>query len=141
MPSEGTMRAVGATGGVWRRYFATLTLSLLAFSLLTPVVDSPLTVHCRQYQSGVGRLERGRWALMPFQQYRPIDLAPRIQNVVLSANASSIYLGQGIGAGLCYFAILYGSLASLGWVAALWAATGLLVLLLSVRRYAPNLTI
>ena len=42
---------------------------------------------------------------MPFQQYRPIDLAPRIQNIVLSANASSIYLGQGIGAGLCYFAI------------------------------------
>ena len=42
---------------------------------------------------------------MPFQQYRPIGLAPRIQNVVHSANASSIYLGQGIGAGLCYFAI------------------------------------
>ena len=37
------MRAAEATGGVWRRYFATLILSLLAFSLLTPVVDSPLT--------------------------------------------------------------------------------------------------
>ena len=56
---------------------------------------------------------------MPFQQYRPIGLAPRIQNVVHSANASSIHLGQGIGAGLCYFAILYSSLTSLSWVAAL----------------------
>ena len=56
---------------------------------------------------------------MQFQQYRPIDLAPRIQNIVLWANASSTYLGQGIGAGLCYFAILYGSLTSMRWVAAL----------------------
>ena len=43
MSSEGTTRAAEATGGVWRRYFATLTLSLLAFSLLTPVVASLLT--------------------------------------------------------------------------------------------------
>ena len=59
------------------------------------------------------------WALTPFQQYRLIWLAPRTQDVVLSFNASSIYLGQGIGAGLGSLAILYGSLASLGWVAAL----------------------
>ena len=76
---------------------------------------------------------------MPFQQYLLIDLTPRIQNIVLSLNTSSIYLGQGRGAGLGYLAILYGSLASLGWVTALWAATRLLVLLLSVRRTAPNL--
>jgi MFS transporter, DHA1 family, inner membrane transport protein len=56
---------------------------------------------------------------MSFQQYLLIDLVPRIQNVVLSLNASSIYLGQGRGAGLDYLAILYGFLASLGWVTAL----------------------
>jgi len=44
----------------------------------------------------------------------PIDLAALIQNVVLSLNAPSIYLGQGIGVGLGYLAILYGSLTSQG---------------------------
>ena len=72
------------------------------------------------------------------EQYRLIWLAPRTQDVVLSLNASSIYLGQGIGAGLGSLAILYGSLASLGWVAALWATTGLFVLLLGARRTAPK---
>ena len=112
--------------------FATLTLSLLAFSLLTPVAGSSLAVA----GTGVALVvwSVAGWALTPFQQYRLIDLAPRTQNVVLSLNASSIYLGQGIGAGLGSLAILYGSLASLGWVAALWAATGLLVLLLGTRR-------
>ena len=74
-------------------------------------------------------------ALTPFQQYRLIWLAPRTQDVVLSLNASSIYLGQGIGAGLGSLTILYGSL---GWVAALWATTGLFVLLLGARRTAPK---
>ena len=116
--------------------FATLTLSLLAFSLLPPVAGSPLAV------AGTGvalaAWSVAGWALTPFQQYRLVDLAPRTQNVVLSLNASSIYLGQGIGAGLGSLAILYGSLASLGWVAALWAATGLFVLLLDVRQTAPE---
>ena len=115
---------------------ATLTLSLLAFSLLTPVAGSSLAAA----GTGVALIawSVAGWALTPFQQYRLVDLAPRTQNVVLSLNASSIYLGQGIGAGLGSLAILYGSLASLGWVAALWAATGLFVLLLSERRTAPK---
>jgi predicted MFS family arabinose efflux permease len=53
------------------------------------------------------------------EQYRLIWLAPQIQDIVLSFNASSIYLSQRIGAGLGSLAILYGSLASLGWVATL----------------------
>ena len=116
--------------------FAVLTLSLLAFSLLTPASRSPLAV----IGTGIALVtwSVAGWALTPFQQYRLIWLAPRTQNVVLSLNASSIYLGQGIGAGLGALAILYGSLASLGWVAALWAATGLLVLLLGARRTAPE---
>jgi len=106
--------------GYWRSLATILRHSHpLPARLLASDARSRLAAHCRQFRSGVGRQERGRWALMPFQQYRPIDLAPRIQNVVLSANASSIYLGLGIGAGLCYFAILYGSLTSLSWVATL----------------------
>ena len=57
--------------------------------------------------------------MTPYQQYRLIWLAPQTQGVVLSLNAPSIYLGQGIGAGLGSLAILYGSLASLVWVAVL----------------------
>jgi hypothetical protein len=72
------------------------------------------------------------------EQYPLIWLAPQTQDVVLSLNASSIYLGQGIGVGLGSLAILYGSLASLGWVAALKATTGLIVLLLGARRTAPK---
>jgi predicted MFS family arabinose efflux permease len=78
------------------------------------------------------------WALTPFQQYRLIELAPRTQNIVLSLNASAIYLGQGIGAGIGALTIGYGSLASLGWVAALYAAVGLFLLPLGVRLYTPT---
>jgi hypothetical protein len=66
------------------------------------------------------------WAITPFQQYRLIELSPRTQNVTLSLNASAIYLGQGAGAGIGALVLLYGSPASLGWVAALCAASGLL---------------
>ena len=98
--------------------FTALTLSLLAFSLLSPVAGSPLATGWDV--GSAGRLERGRvgFDTLP-EQYRLIWLAPQTQDLVLSLNASSIYLGQGIGAGLGSLAILYGSLASLGWVAAL----------------------
>ena len=42
-------------------------------------------------------------------------------------------LGQGAGAGIGALVLLYGSLDSLGWVAALCAAAGVVVLILSVR--------
>jgi predicted MFS family arabinose efflux permease len=111
--------------GYWRilatilRHSHPLPVRLLASDARSRLTALPPVPEWRWSPGAVGRQERDRWALMPFQQYRPIDLAPRIQNVVLSANASSIYLGQGIGAGLCYFAILYGSLTSLSWVATL----------------------
>ena len=111
--------------------FATLTVSLLAFSLLMPLAGSALAVAGTAVALVVWSV--AGWALTPFQQYRLVDHAPRTANVVLSLNAASIYLGQGIGAGLGALALLYGSLASLGWVAALCVATGLLVTLLGPR--------
>jgi predicted MFS family arabinose efflux permease len=114
--------------------FVVLTLSLLAFSLLAPLAGTLLAV------VGAGTAlvawSIAGWALTPFQQYRLIELAPRTQNIVLSLNASAIYLGQGIGAGIGALTIGYGSLASLGWVAALYAAVGLFLLPLGVRLYA-----
>ena len=47
-------------------------------------------------------------------------------------------LGQGVGAGIGALVVLYGSLDSLGWVAALCAAASVVVLILSVRP--PNQT-
>ena len=111
--------------------FVVVALSLLAFSLLVPVAGSLAAV------VGTGAAlvtwSVAGWAITPFQQYRLIELAPRNQNIVLSLNASAIYLGQGVGAGIGALVILYGSLGSLGWVAALCTATGLIVLLAGVR--------
>jgi hypothetical protein len=42
--------------------------------------------------------------------------------VTLSLNASAIYLGQGDGAGIGALVLLYGSPASLEWVAALYVS-------------------
>ena len=115
--------------------FSALAVSLLAFSLLAPLAGSPLAV----VGSGVALVawSVAGWALTPFQQYRLIDLAPRTANVALSLNASAIYFGQGAGAGIGALALFYGSLASLGWVAGLCVATGLLVLLLGPRDADP----
>ena len=63
------------------------------------------------------------------------SVAPNTQNIVLSLNASAIYLGQGVGAGIGALVIVYGSLASLGWVAALCTAIGFVVLLSSARSH------
>jgi MFS transporter, DHA1 family, inner membrane transport protein len=114
--------------------FMVVALSLLSFSLLTPLAGSILAV----VGAGVALVtwSVAGWAITPFQQYRLIELAPQTQNIVLSLNASAIYLGQGVGAGLGALVILYGSLASLGWVAALCTAAGLVVLLFGMRSGA-----
>jgi MFS transporter, DHA1 family, inner membrane transport protein len=67
-----------------------------------------------------------------------IELAPRQGNLVISLNASTIYLGQGAGAAIGALVLLYGSLDSLGYVAARCAATGLLVLMLGTRSTAKE---
>ncbi len=113
--------------------FVVVALSLLSFSLLTPVAGSlPAVVG-----AGVALVtwSVAGWAITPFQQYRLIELAPNTQNIVLSLNASAIYLGQGVGAGIGALVIVYGSLASLGWVAALCTAIGFVVLLSSARSH------
>lgn len=110
--------------------FVVVALSLLSFTLLTPVAGSiPAVV-----EAGVALVSWSvaGWAITPFQQYRLIKLVPHAQNIVLSLNASAIYLGQGVGAGIGALVILYSSLASSGWVAALCTAVGLVVLLLGL---------
>jgi len=111
--------------------FVVLALSFLLFSLLMPLNGTPAAV----FGAGAALVtwSVAGWALTPFQQHRLMSLAPRDGSIVLSLNASAIYLGQGAGAGVGALVLLYGSLGSLGWIAALCVASGLVVLLLGPR--------
>ena len=106
--------------------FCVLTASFGFISLLAPVSGTLLAI------VGVGIAlfpwSMAGWALTPLQQYRLIELSPRQSNLVLSLNASAIYVGQGAGAAIGAVVLLHGSLDTLGWVASLCAATGLVVL-------------
>jgi predicted MFS family arabinose efflux permease len=117
--------------------FSALAASFLPFSLLAPASGTFLAV------AGVGVVlvawSVAGWALTPFQQYRLIRLSPEQSNLVLSLNASAIYLGQGLGAGLGALVLLYGSLDSLGWVSAICAAIGLVILVLGTRPPAHKI--
>jgi predicted MFS family arabinose efflux permease len=97
--------------------FVVVARSLLSFSFLTPLAGSiPAVVG-----AGVALVtwSVAGWAITPFQQYRLIELAPHTQNIVLSLNASAIYLGQGIGAAIGALVLDYTSLAALGGAGAL----------------------
>ena len=111
--------------------FVVLALSFLLFSLLMPLGGSPAAA----FGAGAALVtwSVAGWALTPFQQYRLLNLAPRDGSIVLSLNASAIYLGQGAGAGVGALVLIYGSLGSLGWIAALCVGTGLIVLFLGPR--------
>jgi predicted MFS family arabinose efflux permease len=76
------------------------------------------------------------WAFFPAQQSRLIMLAgTRAASVVLSLNASFMYLGFSLGAGLGSLTLRYGAPADLGWVGGLCEAAAV-VLLLGIGRFA-----
>jgi predicted MFS family arabinose efflux permease len=113
-----------------------LALSLLGFSVLVAFSGTALvfpgTVAVLAVWGVAG------FALNPLQQYRVVQLAPCTRNVALSLNASAIYLGQGVGAGLGALAVGYGSLAALGWTGALCVVAALALLLLTNRARSPE---
>jgi predicted MFS family arabinose efflux permease len=60
------------------------------------------------------------WAFYPAQQARLIDIAGvKVAAIVLSLNASFMYIGFSLGAALGGLALLHGSVTDLGWVAGL----------------------
>ena len=115
---------------------ALLSLSLSGFSLLVAssgtALALPGTVAALVLWGVAG------FALNPLQQYRVSQLAPSTRNVALSLNASAIYLGQGIGAGLGALALANGSLGTLGWTGSLCALAALALLLLTSRAKRPE---
>ncbi|MGO9401127.1 MAG: hypothetical protein ACLP19_25280 [Xanthobacteraceae bacterium] len=56
-----------------------------------------------------------------------------IKTIVLSLNASSMYLGFSLGAALGSLTLVYASVSSLGWVAAICEIVALAIVLVSTR--------
>ncbi|HSK99631.1 MAG TPA: MFS transporter [Rubrobacteraceae bacterium] len=114
----------------------TLALSLFAFTLLVPISGSGAAL------AGVSAALVGwgvaGFALNPLQQYRVVQLAGCTRNVALSLNASAIYLGQGVGAGLGALALDLGSLRSLGWTGALCTLAALAALFVGTHASRPE---
>ena len=74
------------------------------------------------------------WGFFPAQQVRLIGIAGvKVAPIVLSLNASSMYLGFSLGAALGSITLIYGSVMSLGWVAALCEVATLAIVLVSMR--------
>ena len=81
------------------------------------------------------------WGFFPAQQARLIGIAGvKVAPIVLSLNASSMYLGFSLGAALGSIALIYGSVMSLGWVAALCEVVALAIVLVSTRSATGALT-
>jgi predicted MFS family arabinose efflux permease len=74
------------------------------------------------------------WGFFPAQQARLIEIAGvKVASIVLSLNASFMYLGFSLGAALGSFTLIHASAASLGWVAALCEIAALAIVLLATR--------
>jgi predicted MFS family arabinose efflux permease len=69
------------------------------------------------------------WGVMSAQQARLVALAPPFAGISLSLNASAIYLGSAMGAAAGALAITHGAVEQLGWVAAAFSLSALLVVL------------
>ncbi|TCG10119.1 MFS transporter [Paraburkholderia steynii] len=80
------------------------------------------------------------WAFYPAQQARLIDIAGvKVASIVLSLNASFMYIGFSIGAALGALTLAHASVGSLGWVAAICElAAVLLTVAIIVRPVRVN---
>jgi predicted MFS family arabinose efflux permease len=114
-----------------------LSLALLGFSVLLLFSGSALAILGTLAVLALWGI--AGFALVPLQQYRVVQLAPRTRNVALSLNESAIYLGQGTGAGLGALALGYGSLATLGWTGSICILAALALLLLTSRAKRPHI--
>jgi predicted MFS family arabinose efflux permease len=77
------------------------------------------------------------WAFYPAQQARLIGIAGvRAAPIVLSLNASFMYLGFSLGAAIGSLTLAYSDVRNLGWVAALFEVASLLLVLGMSREKA-----
>ena len=77
------------------------------------------------------------WAFYPAQQARLMGIAGlKVAPIALSLNASFMYLGFSLGAGVGSFALAYSNVSNLGLVAATFVAAALILTLSTTRRNA-----
>jgi predicted MFS family arabinose efflux permease len=77
------------------------------------------------------------WGFFPAQQARLIEVAGlKVAPIVLSLNASFMYLGFSLGAALGSFTLAQSSVVNIGWVGALCEILALGLVLATVRRHA-----
>jgi len=75
------------------------------------------------------------WGFFPAQQARLIGITgAKVAPVILSLNASFMYLGFSFGAVLGSLTLTHGSLSDLGWVGALCELAGLVLFLITSQR-------
>ncbi|MDN8634747.1 MULTISPECIES: MFS transporter [Corynebacterium] len=73
------------------------------------------------------------WMLTPPQQFRLLAQAPSQAPVLMSLNASALYLGMGLGGLIGGLVVRHGSLRDLGWVGSIFEAIAIMLVLLQTR--------
>jgi predicted MFS family arabinose efflux permease len=117
---------------------ATSTAAFVVLSLAPHFIDKQFVVV--PIVLAIAAWGVAHWAFYPAQQTTLVGVAGVASApVVLSLNASFMYLGFSLGAGLGSLTLHYSSLANLGFVSALCAATALTLAYTSGRRPAPQL--
>ncbi len=103
------------------------TLSLFAFDLTPATAFIPALI-------AVSLWGFSAWAFLPAQQARLIGLTGlKGASIVLSLNASFMYLGFSLGAVLGSFVLTHGGVANLGWVGAVSVLSAFLLYLATHR--------
>jgi predicted MFS family arabinose efflux permease len=113
--------AIGAMGLVAAVPYAFLAAALLGYMLVWGVLG---------------------WSLPPAQASRLIKLVPDAAPLVLSLNASAIYLGVALGSVVGGEVLTYAAPVDLGWIAALFPAAAFVVVALTgwpAKQYQPRL--
>ncbi|MHC8334265.1 MFS transporter [Pseudomonas sp. LB3P25] len=116
---------------------ATSTTAFIVLSLAPHVVGKQIVVV--PIVLAIAAWGVAHWAFYPAQQTTLVGVAGVASApVVLSLNASFMYLGFSLGAGLGSLTLRYSSLANLGFVSAFCAAAALTLAYASGRRPAPQ---
>jgi len=113
---------------------ATLTINFAALSLvsiLAPDRHGLVLVYVIVAVWGLAG-----WSFPAVQQVRLVAFAPSLAAVSLSLNSSALYFGTAAGAAIGALAIDFISITAIGWVAALFELSALVLLLATLRSTA-----
>jgi predicted MFS family arabinose efflux permease len=108
--------------------FAYLSLSLFAYTMEPHSARIPILV-------AVSLWGFANWAFFPAQQARLIGLSGnKLASIVVSLNASLMFIGYSLGATIGSVTMAHGSPAALGWVAALSEFASLLLVFIAAKN-------